>query len=91
MLSGSPANKKNRTGENYPRKSDPNSPPAPTGCGVLEKFLLPVKLSFNWLCQVVLFAVHNVQSKCWNKTVISEYLNTCAVLDSVIDDLLDKN
>ena len=92
MESTSPAINKVMTSElrittKYPTKSDQNAPCPPANRGVSEKFLKPVRMSFEFMSSAIKFAAHNVVHGGWYKGNTKAYLSSCAIPERVVDRL----
>ena len=62
--------------EKYPRVCAIDSPDPPVGREIDVSHIIPVKQTFPWLTQAVIFATHNVMLGVWNKGVMEAYLRT---------------
>ena len=73
--------------DKYPTKCDDNSPTVPAGREMSASYIAPVRQTFSWLKEAVLFAAHNVSVGAWNKGVMEAYLRTCSIAGSVRDNI----
>ena len=87
LTSDSPALKRIKPPELYPKNTDDGAPPAPEGRVVGEKHIIPVEQSFPWLKSCVHYAAYHVNKGMWNKGVMTAYLRTCAISRRVRDHL----
>jgi hypothetical protein len=69
----------------YPSNYHDDSPAVPRGREPGNKFIIPVKQSFEWLRSVFAFYSFNVKMNVWGKGEMTAYMRSCSVANSVID------